>query len=297
MKKFPDKRSSSESHVTAQKTLTTRGLKTAWLEAGSPKNDILLLLHGFPDDAHVWDEQIQHFRNHFHVVAPMMRGAGLSEPSRDQSRYGLSATALDQLVILRKIDPAGRKKIYLVGHDLGTLHAWHLAPLLGKRLKGLVILNGGHPLQVWGRKTNTRQLMKSWYVYLFLLPLMPELLLKTVGKPILKRVKKWGGIPENKMGSAAEALNYAANTVKQYLEIAKSLPKYWWYANRFKLDAPTLAISTTGDAFVEPTTLKELNLIAKKPSVRIIEGKHWIQCENPDRINKLMDKFFREDCR
>lgn len=276
--------------------LTVRGLKTAWLEAGSSKNNILLLLHGFPDDAHVWDEQIRHFRAHFHVVAPMMRGAGLSEPSEDQSRYGLSATALDQLAILRKINPAGRKKIYLVGHDLGTLHAWHLAPLLGKRLKGLVILNGGHPMQAWERKTNYRQVMKSWYMYLFLIPLLPELLLKTVGKSLLKRTKKRNGIPDKKMSDATKALDYAAHTVKQYREIAKSLPAYWWHANHFKLEAPVLAISTTGDAFIEPATLKELNLIAKKPSVRIIEGKHWVQCENPDRINKLMDKFFREDC-
>lgn len=283
--------------VITQQHATVRGLKTAWLEAGSKYADnLFLFLHGFPDDAFVWSEQIRHFREKFLVVAPMMRGVGQSVAASDQKRYGLSAISLDNLNILRHIDPKAKKNIYLAGHDLGSLHAWHLAALLGKRLKGLVILNGGHPLQAWERRKNLRQILKSWYIYLFLLPFIPEAILKTFGKPLLKRLQSKNGMPPEKLKQAELALSFTPNSVKQYREIVKSLPDYISKANRFKLNVPILSISSLHDAFVEPASLKELHLVAHKPTVRVIEGRHWIQCEAPTRVNHLIEKFFRDEC-
>jgi pimeloyl-ACP methyl ester carboxylesterase len=278
-----------------QKSIIVRGLKTAWIGAGQKNHDILLFLHGFPDDAQVWSEQIKYFQKKYLVIAPMMRGVNGSEATCNRSRYGLDAGTLDTLSILRHLDPDGEKNIRVVGHDLGSMYAWHLAPLLGKRLKGMVIINGGHPLQAWERKTNIRQLLKSWYVALFLVPVVPELILKTFGKKLLARIQKNNGVPEVKWEDAAATLAFTPNTVKHYRGIAASFSAYVLRKDGFKLEAPLLHISSDHDAFVEPANLSELEKLAKHPTVRVIPGKHWIQWEQPERINKLLEKFFAQE--
>lgn len=272
--------------------VTARGLKTAWLEAGSPRNDILLLLHGFPDDAHVWDAQIDRFKKRYHVIAPFARGTGPSEPTRDESRYGPDAALLDHLEILRHADPSGKRGVFLVGHDLGTLHAWRLAPLLGGRIKGLVIINGAHPLQIWSRRTNPRQIFKSWYTYVFMVPAVAETILRIFGRPIFKRAYASQGMPEECDPGAKRAASRAPFTVKQYRETAKAFGEDY-FGDRFRLKAPVLAISSTQDAYLEPATIEELECLAEHPTVRVIEGRHWIQCEQPERVNALLEKFFK----
>jgi pimeloyl-ACP methyl ester carboxylesterase len=70
---------------------------------------VLLFLHGFPDDRSLWDEQIAHFRRSFHIL-----NAGL--PRREEDLH--PETLVDEL--LRILAPLKRKKIILVGHDLGA---------------------------------------------------------------------------------------------------------------------------------------------------------------------------------
>lgn len=283
----------SKSTAVKTRSINARGLKTSWLEAGSPQKDVLLLLHGFPDDAHVWDAQIEHFRKSFHVIAPFARGTGPSEAAKDDARYGPDAAALDHLEILRHADPSARKGIYVVGHDMGTLHAWHLAPLIGPRLKGLAVINGAHPLQMWSRKTNPRQVLKSWYTYVFMVPAVAETFLKIFGRPVFKSAYASQGMPAANDPGAKGAAERAARTVKQYRETAKTLPREL-RGNRFRLKAPVLAISSTDDAYLEPATLEELENLAERPTVRVIEGRHWIQCEQPERVNRLLERFFTE---
>jgi pimeloyl-ACP methyl ester carboxylesterase len=279
-----------------KKTTVIHGLKLSWLEAGEKNLTLLLFLHGFPDTAHVWDEQIQFFSKNFHVIAPMMRGVDGSELGPDDRRCGLDAMSLDILSLLDQISGKNKKDIVVIGHDLGTLHAWHLAPLLGHRLKGLVIINGAHPLQAWERRKNFRQVVKSWYTYFFFLPILPEILIRLLGPYTLKNeIKNNGGkdLPESKTG---DGIPHAHKTVKQYRQIARSLPSYLTHKGERKIAAPVLAISALGDKYLEPATFEELSRYTKKPFVRIIPGKHWLQYEQPDRLNNLIGQFLREEC-
>lgn len=268
------------------KTTVIHGLKLSWLEMGEKNSTFLLFLHGFPDTAHVWDEQIRFFGKKFHVIVPMMRGVEESELGPDDRRCGLDAMALDILSLLDQISGKKKKDIIVVGHDLGTLHAWHLAPLLGKRLKGLVIINGAHPLQVWERRKNWRQVIKSWYVPFFFSPYLPEIVVRFLGPILLKK----------EMKNHLDGILYAHRSVKQYRQIARSLPFYLSNKNRPKIEAPVLSISALGDKYLEPATLEELSRYTKKPFVRIIPGKHWLQYEQPDRLNHLIEQFMDQEC-
>src|SRR5687767_5578947 len=109
------------------RTETIRNLKTAWLESGPENSDrIFLFLHGCPDSPEIWDSQIQHFSKNSLVLAPYLRGVGPSESPRKRggdNRYSLDSIALDHLEILRKYDPNGKRKVVVVGHDIGAPYA------------------------------------------------------------------------------------------------------------------------------------------------------------------------------
>ena len=64
--------------MVALRSTPVRGLETEWVDegAGSAGRPVLFFIHGFPDDARVWEEQIAHFSKEYRVIAPQLRGAG-----------------------------------------------------------------------------------------------------------------------------------------------------------------------------------------------------------------------------
>ena len=181
-----------EPHVVQQ---TFRGLPTGWLESGNPTGPILFCLHGFPDDPTIWDRQAEAFKNDFQILRPFARGISPSEPSSVLSRYSTKAFALDCLSILKQIDATGKRPVVLLGHDLGAAHAWQLAPLLGPRLKGLVIFNGASLPQMAKRLRSSRQILKSWYIFAMQIPWLPETVFRYGAKPMAKITQRLTPLP------------------------------------------------------------------------------------------------------
>src|SRR5204862_7624838 len=86
------------------------GLEFAYLEEG--KGPLVLLLHGFPDTAHTWDDlRPKLAARGFRAVSPWTRGYAPTEvPARDAD---LETLARDALAL---IEALGEKKAILVGH-------------------------------------------------------------------------------------------------------------------------------------------------------------------------------------
>jgi pimeloyl-ACP methyl ester carboxylesterase len=225
-----------------------------------------------------------------------MRGTGGSEPAEDPHRYGLKAAALDLLEILQACGPAGKKRVILIGHDLGSVHAWYLAPLLSDRLKGLVIVNGAHLRQMWLRFSHLRQLFKSWYIVLLVLPVVPEVLMHRLGHYLIHFIYLFGGMPADLAEAHVNGFTFMPETVKQYREFAKMLPEVIRGREVSRLKVPLLSLSSASDPFVEPAHLDELEELAEHSIARVLPGRHWIQCEDPERVNRLLEQFFRQEC-
>lgn len=276
------------------KLKTCRGLKTAWLSGGVKNAPIMMFLHGFPDDAKVWQFQWEYFSKKYHLLAPYIRGTKPSEPAAEISRYGLDAVALDHLDILNQEDPKQKKKIILVGHDLGTLHASHLASLLGPRCRELIIINGASLSMVLKRFSNWAQLKKSWYLFFFQLPFLPEWSLRLFGDFLFEYFKNKNGVPENLSSITKTAHQDVLFTFQQYRALKNDMLRFW-ERPFFKLSQPTLFLSALSDIFVEPVTLEEARHFSEKPTVRLIEGKHWLMQEQPQTVNRLIEKFLESE--
>jgi len=249
-----------------------RGLESCWLEEGNTEAPILLFLHGYPDSADTWENQVAHFKDRFHVVCPYLRGTHPSEPSKDVQRYGQDAIVLDCLEILQKIDPSGAKRIVCVGHDLGAVHAWNLSQCISDRLDALVVLNGLSIPQMIQRLKLPIQHLKSWYIYLIQIPYLPEIFLRSI--PKLK--------------------DFPVPPINQYRAFVREVPQSVRRSHK-KMQNPVLVLWGEQDPFLMAPTLDEFTPYASFPTVRIIEGSHWIHRDKKDEVNQIVDRFLSEN--
>jgi pimeloyl-ACP methyl ester carboxylesterase len=106
---------------TGVKTIHANGIDIAYFEAG--QGPLVVLLHGFPDTPHTWDEIVPALTAAgYHTVAPFLRGYAPSGiPPMD--------TTIDQQGrdVLGLIAALGEQHAILVGHDWGALSAYTAA--------------------------------------------------------------------------------------------------------------------------------------------------------------------------
>ncbi len=114
----------------------------AWSESGVP----LLLLHGFGNDAHVWDDFAPVVAPYYRTLALDLRGHGDSDRG-SEDRYHYDAVADDLDAVCTAL---GIERLVLVGHSLGGRAAMRFAGRRPERLAGLVIVDAGPDLDARG---------------------------------------------------------------------------------------------------------------------------------------------------
>jgi pimeloyl-ACP methyl ester carboxylesterase len=272
---------------------TLRGLRTAWMEAGEPGKPILLFLHGYPDSPETWEFQVDHFSRNYHVIAPYSRGAGESEKSDSVSRYGSDACALDLLQLLAQVDPTSQTPVIVVGHDLGAVHAWSLAPLLGDRLQGLIILNGMSLAAMMGRLRSISQHRRSWYIYGMQLPWVPEAVIRHFPNAILNFAHDVGKLPGAHRLTSEQVEGCMEHPVNQYRAFVRDIPKV--RRRRLpRLQCPVMVVWGKEDPFLVTPTVAEWEQAAADITTRILPAGHWVHRERAPEINRLIEKFLGE---
>lgn len=102
----------------------------------------VMLLHGFPEAAFVWDPVMRRLASRARCVAPNLRGyAGSSAPA-EVAAYRPRLPVGD---IVAAIEATGAPLDVLVAHDWGGALAWNLAAQRPDLLKRLVMINSPHP--------------------------------------------------------------------------------------------------------------------------------------------------------
>jgi pimeloyl-ACP methyl ester carboxylesterase len=123
----------------------THGLELHALE-WSREGTLLLFLHGFSNDAHVWDWIAPVLAPHYRVVALDQRGHG--DSGRDpEGRYDHETMARDANAAIESL---GTSRVVLVGHSLGGRVAMRFAGLFPEKLAGLVIVDSAPDLDARG---------------------------------------------------------------------------------------------------------------------------------------------------
>jgi len=157
--------------------IETNGIKLHVVQVGPKSGVPVVLLHGFPEFWYGWRKQIPALvEAGCRVIVPDQRGYNLSDKPKGVKSYGVF-TLVDDIIGL--IHALGYEKVNLVGHDWGAVVAWTLAIKYPERLQRLSIMNVPHPA-VMKRflQRDFEQFRRSWYVFFFQLPWLPEAGLK-----------------------------------------------------------------------------------------------------------------------
>ena len=160
------------------------GVRLHYAEA-RPEGDLdsaplAILLHGFPEFWWSWRLQIPALAAAgYWVVAPDLRGYNLSDAPSDVQDYSMDLLTED---VQRLIAHFGREQAVIVGHDWGGAVAWQFAMDCPGSVEQLVVMNAPHPermAEAFGGKINFRQIGRSWYMFVFQIPKLPERWLAT----------------------------------------------------------------------------------------------------------------------
>ena len=141
-----------------------------YVEAG--EGPLVVLLHGFPEFWYGWRLQVAPLAAAgFRVVAPDMRGYNLSSKPDGVHAYDTDKLTDD---IRDLVHERGAESALLAGHDWGGTVAWDTAMSHPEVVERLAILNVAHPRKFLQGLHHPGQLRKSWYVFFFDIPELPE---------------------------------------------------------------------------------------------------------------------------
>ena len=275
--------------------LYTNGVRLHYISEG--EGNLMLMLHGFPEFWYSWRHQITAFSNNYRVVAPDLRGYNYSDKLQSIQLYSISELVQDIAGIITNL---GYEKCILVGHDWGGLIAWYFADQYPKMVEKLIVLNIPHPAKLREGLRTPQQLRKSWYVFFFQLPFLPELLLRwnnykaiesafintAINKSAftdedIQAYKKSAAKPE----ALTAMINYYRCFVRQTLRSEKS-----WN----KLDVPTLMIWAENDtALGKELTYRTEDYVNNLTLKYIPNCSHWVQQEQPELVNQYIADFLQ----
>lgn len=157
------------------RTVVANGIRHAYLEQGPAQGPLLLLLHGFPDNARSWEKQMPVFAQAgYRVVAPYLRGYPPTEiPARGY--YDRATLAQDVAALIGVLN--GDRPACVVAQDWGAAIAYGVLGAFPERVDRAVLLAVPHPVQI--RRTlrrSPRHIVRSFHWFLFQLPALPEAL-------------------------------------------------------------------------------------------------------------------------
>ncbi|MER3432991.1 MAG: epoxide hydrolase [Leptolyngbya sp. ERB_1_1] len=272
--------------------IQTNGINLHYVTQG--EGNLILFLHGFPEFWYSWRHQIPEFAKDHKAVAIDLRGYNDSDKPATKDAYKMSEFVAD---VKGVIEGLGYERCTLVGHDWGGAIAWNFAYTYPKMLDKLIILNLPHPAKFSEGLRTPQQLLKSWYIFLFQIPTLPEFLIQLGDYKALETAF---------LGMAVKKTAFSQVDIEQYKNaIAKRgalTSTINYYRNAFQsgiigkswdiLDVPTLMIWGEEDTALGKELTYGTEQYVRDFQIRYIPNcSHWVQQEQPELVNQYIREF------
>jgi len=273
----------------------TNHIRLHVVEAGPKSGPPVILLHGFPEFWRGWVKQLPTLAEAgCRVIIPDQRGYNLSDKPQGVKAYNMHELVKDVIGLMEALD---YEKVNLVGHDWGAEVAWMLATWNPERVHRLGIINAPHPA-VMKRflLRDLDQLRRSWYIFFFQLPWLPEAAM---------RANDWRGATRA-MRASGKIHTFKNEDIKKYKE-AWSQPGAMtaminWYraAARYQIrmpkdprvKVPTLMLWGTKDAALTHRMARpSMDYCDDGKLLFFPEATHWVQHEEADEVNRHLLQF------
>ena len=271
------------------------GLQFHVVEAGAGDR-LALCLHGFPELWISWRNQIPGLvEEGWRVWVPDLRGYGETDAPPRVEDYSIE-TLMEDVGAL--IDASGAREVMLIAHDWGAIVAWFFAIRQIRPLERLVIMNVPHPGAASSRERNWKQWLRSWYIFFFQLPWLPEFLL-TRNRAAL--------VGNAFTGSACHPDRFPDEVLDQYRQAALRPGRARGMVNYYRalvrgggalrqsrigfplIEVPTLFIWGEQDiALTKETTFGTEDFVADLTLRYLPDASHWVQQDQPEIVNEML---------
>lgn len=283
--------------------VVTPAVRLRALTWGPERGPIALCLHGFPDTAHGFRRLAPALvAAGYRVVAPFLRGYAPSSLATDRA-YHLGALMDDALRVLGAAGPTGADVV--IGHDWGAIVATGLAAMPDSPFRRAVVMSvppaaALRPLRGGLLRLLPRQVVRSWYISYFQLPLLPERSSSWI-VPLLWR--RWSpgydagedlrhveaaiGAPDRWRA----ALGPYRATIRNTRPPARYAELHRWWTEPPRI--PTLYLHGTDDGCMTAdfTAFVRAALPAGSDVATVPDAGHFLQLEQPGRVGRLIVEF------
>lgn len=254
---------------------------------------LALCLHGFPELNYSWRYQMPLLAARgWRVWAPNLRGYGASSKPPHRRDYAIPRLLEDVAAL---IDLSGAKEVMLIAHDWGAIVAWMFAIRRVRPLAKLVIMNVPHPLCGRREIRTWKQLKKSWYIFFFQLPWLPEAGLIRNDAARIKQA--FAGMAVDKARFPAEVTQVYADAAQRPGAITAMLNYYRALLRDFdfadvgdgQVDVPTLMVWGEEDSALGIETTHGTDAYVADFELHTLPGvSHWVQQEAPEQVNAIL---------
>jgi pimeloyl-ACP methyl ester carboxylesterase len=261
---------------------------------------LALCLHGFPEHSFSWRYQLPMLADlGYQAWAPNLRGYGNSSRPEGTAAYSIENLMADVAAL---IDASGCREVVLLAHDWGAVIAWHFAMRRMRPLARLVICNVPHPGPAQkALSKGFAQLKKSWYIFFFQIPRLPEWLLGRDGAR---------AIGEAFRGSAVDKTRFPDEVLEVYRRNAAQPGALTAMINYYRalvrgggakrqremgypvIETPTLMVWGEDDVALTKETTYGTEAYVRDLTIRYLPHvSHWVQQEAPEAVNAMIGAF------
>ena len=269
----------------------TNGISLHTRQAGPEDGPLVVLLHGFPEFWYGWHRQIKPLADAgYRVIVPDQRGYNRSDKPDGVDSYRIETLAADVVGLL---DAADRETAAVAGHDWGAAVAWWLALSYPERIESLTAVNVPHPTVMETTLRNSlSQLRKSWYMFAFQLPALPEAISTANNCRVLRR----GLTNSSRPGtfSATDLERYRAawqqpDALTAMINWYRAMGRYRPQPPRQQVSVPTLVMWGQQDEFLASTMADEsLDYCDDAELVSFPSATHWVLHEEPEETTDAL---------
>ena len=276
------------------RSATINDLNFHYVEAG--EGPLVVLIHGFPEFWLSWRHQIPALvAAGYRVIAPDMRGYNLTDSPTKVSQYKIEVLASDVVGLIKH---AGEQKAHVVGHDWGAAVAWQVAMRYPEIINQLAILNVPHPRAFQKGIRRPSQLIKSWYMFFFQIPLLPELIISRRYDKFMHKISSKHYVNQGVLST--EDIDNYSNVFKNRKSLRGPINYYRAvFRNPFSsrksigvINAKTLVIWGRKDRHLGIRLSKPRSEDVPQCRVEYLDASHWVQQDAHLEVNKLLIDFF-----
>jgi pimeloyl-ACP methyl ester carboxylesterase len=245
----------------------------------------VVLLHGYPFDGSIWQEQVNYLSKEAHIIAVDTPGFGQSLDLPGESKDATMDAYADTLAEVLKAN--GQNHVVLVGHSMGGYIAFAFMRRHGEMVKGLVLVatKAGADTEA-GREGRYKQAaaVEERGAQAVVDAMLPKLFAPATyeQKPEIVEAVRKTMLNQNRHGIIA-ALHAMASRPDSTPGLAD-------------INVPTLIISGAEDAIMPAAEADTLHSHIRNSKHLSIEGAgHMLMLEQPDKFNEALSAFVADE--